>query len=214
MIKIVYIINLFLLITSFFIIWKLYEKWIFIHTYSYIESVENNNKRYSLYYDYWRDWYSWYIFEHDTNYKKYKEVEMSNVWLKVYNWNPNDKFIYYKFSDNFSKSNPKIEILEDRFLVFSVDWIYHYLYDLDEKFEYYDRGLLYTYKIENWIPLNHWVEVNEFKKYEDEQYNKYLELEIHEWHRYTYLRWKKEKIHKKILDYIEKHNKDTLRELN
>lgn len=104
--------------------------------YSYLESIEKWNSRYSLYYDYWRDWYSWFIFEHDINYQKYKKVERTQVSLKVYNNNVNDKFIYYFIPNDSNYTNAKIELLWNQYLILNIDWLYHFLYDIKNDIKY------------------------------------------------------------------------------
>lgn len=180
-IKIIFVIFLvpiliYIIIISYLIIWKLYETGVFIYKYSYVESVENNDKRYSLYYDYWKDWYLWVIFEHDINYKKYKEVERSKLSLNIYNNNPNDKFIYYYFSTD----KAEINIIKNRYLVLSFDWLYHFLYDLEKDKKYFEDKAQIIYKTEKWIKWNRDIDKDDF------------------------IKWKKENIDKKIKELINK----------
>ncbi len=126
------IIMISVLIFTFLIVGKLYEKGILKYHYNYIESIEYKDVRYSLYDNKSWDGNMWVIFEHDLEYTNYKKVERSQVALYIYNNNPNDRYINHFFWDYSRDYNSSLKLHEDRYLVLYLNGANHFLYDIEK----------------------------------------------------------------------------------
>lgn len=157
-----------------------YRYWLLKYHYTYLSSVKSWDYRYSLYENTFIDGSQWIIFEHNISYKNYKKVERSKISFFVYNNNPHDKFIYYIYSDEVSRKRPKIEIINQKYLVMSIDWIYHFLYDIKKK------ATLFNLKVNNI-----------FDEIKENSHSKSSQKEL-------FIKWKKNNLHKEIENIIYK----------
>jgi len=141
--------------------------------YVYLDSKIFWNYRYSLYDNFSWNTKQWVLFKHNYDYWEYKSVEISKVSLQVFNDNPRDEYIYHIYADEYDRVNPKIEVFSDNFLIFSVNWINHFVINL-----------ITWEKFPNKSITSYWSE---------------FDVNNYGW----YYNWKIQEIHNRILEIIQ-----------
>lgn len=133
-----YVIYITLITTLFIFVLFIYNS---TRYYTYINSVEINDYRYSLYKNFSWEVHQILIFNHKKNYQNYNYVEKSKVSLNILNGNKHDIYLYDIYLDSETQNNPKINLIGTRYLILSNNEKVYFIFDTYENNIVYEARL-------------------------------------------------------------------------